>query len=70
MISEGRPLLDNRFKLKDGTHFRYSVELPLIHISGILQLELDRATYERCGLVGKAIPSLGRKHIKTRYRKF
>jgi ribonuclease P/MRP protein subunit RPP40 len=53
MISEGRPLADNRFRLCEG----------------ILQLELDKPTYERCGLVGKPMASEGRKHIKQRYRK-
>ncbi|KAF2667625.1 hypothetical protein BT63DRAFT_441234 [Microthyrium microscopicum] len=51
LLSEGRPHIDNRFSLKDG----------------ILRLELDKPTYERCGLTGRAIPSLGRKHIKSRY---
>ncbi|QDS74428.1 hypothetical protein FKW77_006121 [Venturia effusa] len=51
MRSEGRPGVDNLFSLLDGK----------------LRLELDKATYERCGLVGKAIPDHGRKHVKSRY---
>ena len=34
---------------------------------GSLHLELDRATYERCGLPGSPISDLGRKHVKSRY---
>ncbi|KAI9670528.1 MAG: hypothetical protein M1831_005748 [Alyxoria varia] len=34
---------------------------------GVLRLELDKATYERAGLVGKPIPDGGRKHIKSRF---
>ncbi|EFR03702.1 hypothetical protein MGYG_06699 [Nannizzia gypsea CBS 118893] len=51
MISEGRRGIDNVYTLKDG----------------VLTLELDKATYERAGLVGKAIRSGDRKHIKSRY---
>ncbi|KAF1981102.1 hypothetical protein K402DRAFT_387105 [Aulographum hederae CBS 113979] len=51
MLSEGRPGVDNRFELKDG----------------ILRIEVDRATYERCGLQGKPISDGGRKHVKTRF---
>lgn len=40
--------------------------LMYIH-SGILHLELDRATHERCGLVGEPIPDGGRKHVKHRF---
>lgn len=35
---------------------------------GILKLELDKESYERAGLVGQAIRSGGRKHMKARYR--
>ena len=35
--------------------------------NGVLRLEVDKATYERMGLDGTAIPSGGRKHVKTRY---
>ena len=51
MLSEGRPGIDQRFSLYEG----------------ILRLEVDKATFERMGLDGKAIPSEGRKHIKARY---
>ena len=34
---------------------------------GILRLEVDKATYESMGLGGTAIPSGGRKHVKTKY---
>ncbi|KAF2137531.1 uncharacterized protein K452DRAFT_321764 [Aplosporella prunicola CBS 121167] len=51
MISEGRPGIDNTYTLHEG----------------ILRLDLDKATYERCGLVGKPAPHGGRKHTKARY---
>ncbi|OAK98594.1 hypothetical protein IQ06DRAFT_294967 [Phaeosphaeriaceae sp. SRC1lsM3a] len=51
MLSEGRPLIDNRFSLYDG----------------ILRLELDRPTYERCGLQGVPIEDGGKKHQKARW---
>ncbi|KAF2842366.1 hypothetical protein M501DRAFT_1013712 [Patellaria atrata CBS 101060] len=51
MVSEGHPGVDNTFTLSNG----------------ILRLELDRATYERCGLVGTPIESGARKHTKSRY---
>ncbi|KAH7414091.1 ribonuclease P 40kDa subunit-domain-containing protein [Phaeosphaeria sp. MPI-PUGE-AT-0046c] len=51
MLSEGRPLIDNRFELYDG----------------ILRLELDRQTYERCGLQGVPIEDGGKKHKKARW---
>ncbi|KAF2131520.1 hypothetical protein P153DRAFT_286318 [Dothidotthia symphoricarpi CBS 119687] len=51
MLSEGRPLVDNVFSLYDGT----------------LRLELDRPTYERCGLQGISIEDGGRKHQKSRW---
>ncbi|KAF2448027.1 hypothetical protein P171DRAFT_383358 [Karstenula rhodostoma CBS 690.94] len=51
MLSEGRPLVDNVFSLYDGT----------------LRLELDRPTYERCGLQGKPIEDGGKKHQKNRW---
>lgn len=35
----------------------------------MLRLELDRATYERCGLVGTPIEDGGRKHQKARFCK-
>ena len=51
MLSAGRIGFDNVYSLCDG----------------ILRLEVDKATYERMGLDGVAIPSGGRKHVKTRY---
>ncbi|KAF1956239.1 hypothetical protein CC80DRAFT_413497 [Byssothecium circinans] len=51
MLSEGRPLVDNIFSLHEG----------------ILRLELDRPTYEKCGLQGKPIEDGGKKHHKNRW---
>jgi ribonuclease P/MRP protein subunit RPP40 len=52
MLSEGQPGIHNTFSLKDG----------------VLHLDMDKATYERCGLVGIVAPSPGRKHVKSRFR--
>jgi ribonuclease P/MRP protein subunit RPP40 len=51
MLSEGRPLVDNVFSLYDG----------------VLRLELDRPTYEKCGLQGRPIEDGGKKHQKARW---
>ncbi|KAF2856269.1 hypothetical protein T440DRAFT_474651 [Plenodomus tracheiphilus IPT5] len=51
MLSEGRPLVDNRFSLHDG----------------ILRMELNRPTFERCGLPGQPIEDGGKKHQKQRW---
>jgi ribonuclease P/MRP protein subunit RPP40 len=51
MLSGGRTGLDNVYSLCEG----------------VLRLEVDKATYERMGLDGVAIPSGGRKHVKARY---
>ncbi|KAK5123089.1 hypothetical protein LTR85_003286 [Meristemomyces frigidus] len=51
MLSEGRPGIDHIFSLFDG----------------VLRLEVDKPTFERMGLEGKAMPSEGRKHVKARY---
>lgn len=51
MLSEGRPLVDNRFELYDGT----------------LRMELTRPTYERCGLQGSPIEDGGKKHQNQRW---
>lgn len=51
MLSEGGPGLDHVFSLHEG----------------LLRLEVDKATFERMGLEGKAMPSGGRKHVKARY---
>lgn len=45
---------------------RLMIPLPPV-FAGILRLELDKATYERAGLVGKAIRGGGRKHLKERF---
>ncbi|KAK4547394.1 hypothetical protein LTR36_001050 [Oleoguttula mirabilis] len=51
MLSQGRPGIDHVFSLCDGN----------------LRLEVDKPTYERMGLQGKAMPNEGRKHVKARY---
>lgn len=51
MLSEGQPLVDNVFSLCDG----------------ILRMELDRPTYEKCGLQGKPIEDGGKKHKRARW---
>jgi ribonuclease P/MRP protein subunit RPP40 len=51
MLAEGRPLVDNVFSLYEG----------------VLRLELDRPTYERCGLQGSPIEDGGKKHQKARW---
>ncbi|KAK3672481.1 hypothetical protein LTR78_007531 [Recurvomyces mirabilis] len=51
MLSEGRPGIDHMYSLCEG----------------VLRLEVDRPAFERTGLPGTAIPSQGRKHVKSRY---
>jgi ribonucleases P/MRP protein subunit RPP40 len=51
MLSEGRPGIEQVFSL----------------IEGVLRLEVDKPTFERVGLQGKAIPNERRKHVKARY---
>ncbi|MCJ1461697.1 hypothetical protein MMC07_000295 [Pseudocyphellaria aurata] len=51
MISDGRPGVDNFYTLKDGS----------------LRLELNKESYESCGLNGTPVRDGGRKHIKSRY---
>ncbi|KAM3418975.1 hypothetical protein BST61_g4932 [Cercospora zeina] len=51
MVSEGRAGVDNTYALENGT----------------LRLEVDKATFEKSGLQGQAIPTQGRKHTKARY---
>ncbi|KAL1382470.1 ribonuclease P 40kDa subunit-domain-containing protein [Phyllosticta capitalensis] len=51
MISEGRRGIDNTFCLREG----------------VLRLDLDRPTYEKCGLEGRPVRHPGRKHTKERY---
>ena len=78
MVSEGRVGVDHNFSLGDGESFwisglysRFSVPLRKVGSDvvtlGKLRLELDKATYERCGLVGKVMVDQGRKHVKSRY---
>ncbi|KAF2198656.1 hypothetical protein GQ43DRAFT_443139, partial [Delitschia confertaspora ATCC 74209] len=53
LLSSGRPNIDDShiFSLR----------------AGILRIELDRATYERCGLQGRPIEDGGKKHKKARF---
>ena len=51
MLSEGRSLVDNCFELYEGR----------------LLMELDRPTYERCGLQGIPVEDGGKKHQKQRW---
>jgi ribonuclease P/MRP protein subunit RPP40 len=51
MRSEGRANVDNIFTLYEG----------------VLRLDLDRPTYERCGLQGQPREDGGRKHQKARW---
>lgn len=51
MLSEGRPLIDNCFSLFEGK----------------LRLEMNKQTYERCGLQGTPIEDGGKKHQKQRW---
>ncbi|EME50377.1 hypothetical protein DOTSEDRAFT_118599 [Dothistroma septosporum NZE10] len=54
LLSQGRPGIDPLFSLS----------------SGILRLEIDKATFQKLGLQGKVIgpeKTLGRKHVKARY---
>ncbi|KAK3639987.1 hypothetical protein LTR56_012161 [Elasticomyces elasticus] len=51
MLSEGGSGIDHKYALNEG----------------VLRLEVDKATFERMGLGGQAIPSEGRHHVKARY---
>ncbi|KAK5690856.1 hypothetical protein LTR97_012017 [Elasticomyces elasticus] len=51
MLSERRSGIDHKYALMEG----------------MLRLEVDKATFERMGLSGQAIPSEGRHHVKARY---
>jgi ribonucleases P/MRP protein subunit RPP40 len=51
MRSEGRSMVDNVFELYEG----------------VLRLEVDRRTYEQCGLQGTPIEDGGKKHQKQRW---
>lgn len=70
MISEGRSGVDNVYSLRNGWcwHPDQRILRSRLIFPGILRLELDKASYEKAGLVGKPIRSGGRKHEKSRYR--
>lgn len=53
MLSEGRSGTDNVLSLLDG----------------VLRIEVDKPTYEKLGLEGKAVGGEGRKHVKARFGK-
>jgi ribonuclease P/MRP protein subunit RPP40 len=67
MLSSGRRRVDNRFSLINGTI--YGRLAPSLICSGVLKLDLDKETYERCGLSGKPARSDGRYHVVARYCK-
>ena len=71
MLSEGRPGLDNVYRLQEGMHYLgMNISFCTLHglnLSGQLCLELPKEIYERTGLVGRVIQDGGRKHVKTRY---
>lgn len=51
MLSEGRSGTDNILSLSEG----------------VLRIEVDKPTYEKMGLEGKAVGGDGRKHVKARF---
>jgi len=51
MLSEGRSGTDNVLSLSDG----------------VLRIEVDKPTYQKLGLEGRAVGSEGRKHVKARF---
>jgi ribonuclease P/MRP protein subunit RPP40 len=53
MLSEGRSGTDNVLSLSDG----------------VLRIEVDKPTYEKLGLEGRAVGGEGKKHIKARFGK-
>jgi hypothetical protein len=53
MLSEGRSGTDNVFSLSDG----------------VLRIEVDKPTYEKLGLEGRAVGGEGKKHVKARFGK-
>lgn len=53
MLSEGRSGTDNVLSLSDG----------------VLRIEVDKPTYQKLGLEGKAVGGEGRKHAKERFGK-
>lgn len=54
MLSEGCSGTDNVLSLSEG----------------VLRIEVDKPTYQKMGLEGKAVGSEGRKHVKERFGKF
>lgn len=47
---------------------RSGIDSPIISLAnGMLCIEVDKATFERMGLEGKAIQTEGRKHVKARF---
>ena len=53
MLSEGRSGTDNVLSLSDG----------------VLRIEVDKPTFEKLGLEGRAISGEGKKHVKARFGK-
>jgi ribonuclease P/MRP protein subunit RPP40 len=51
MLSEGRSGTDNVLSLSEG----------------VLRIEVDKPTFEKMGLEGKAVGGEGRKHVRARF---
>lgn len=51
MLSEGRSGTDNVLSLSDG----------------VLRIEVDKPTYEKLGLEGRAVGGEGKKHVRARF---
>ena len=51
MLSEGRSGTDNVLSLSDG----------------VLRIEVDKPTFEKLGLEGRAVGGEGKKHVKARF---
>jgi ribonuclease P/MRP protein subunit RPP40 len=51
LLSEGLPGTDNILSLFDG----------------VLRIEVDKPTYEKLGLEGRAVGGEGKKHVKARF---
>jgi ribonuclease P/MRP protein subunit RPP40 len=54
MLSEGRSGTDNVLSLSEG----------------VLRIEVDKPTFEKMGLEGKAVGGDGRKHVRARFGEF
>ena len=52
---------------RSNTFLSYTDDLRSLTHLGILNLDLDKPSYERTGLQGLPVPSGGRKHVKNRY---